>query len=149
MYALPPSEYITKNALENSSAKLFPINTLLIAMYGATIGACSILPFEAATNQACAALLPSDKINVMYEYQFFKEFETELIKKGVGGAQPNISAGLLKNLEIYYPPIELQNQFAERVEAIEAQKALAQKSLEKSEELFNSLLQKAFKGELV
>jgi len=47
------------------------------------------------------------------------------------------------------PPIELQNQFAERVKAIEIQKAIAQASLEKSEELFNSLLQKAFKGELV
>jgi type I restriction enzyme S subunit len=47
------------------------------------------------------------------------------------------------------PPLELQNQFAERVAVIEEQKAIAQKSLEHSESLFNSLLQKAFKGELV
>jgi type I restriction enzyme S subunit len=46
------------------------------------------------------------------------------------------------------PPLDLQNQFAKRVAAIEEQKAIAQKSLEKSESLFNSLLQKAFKGEL-
>ncbi|THD66441.1 restriction endonuclease subunit S [Robertkochia marina] len=149
MYALNPSEYITQEALDNSSAKLFPINTLLIAMYGATIGACSILKFEAATNQACAALLPTEKINVVFEYFYFKLYKQELIKMGVGGAQPNISAGILKNILIYYPPIDLQNQFAEYIKAIENQKNIAKKEYEKSEDLFNSLLQKAFKGELV
>ena len=101
LYVLKPSESITEEALKNSSAKLFPSDTLLIAMYGATIGACSILNFNAATNQACAALLPSDKVNTLFEFFFFREFKKELIKMGVGGAQPNISAGLLKNLKIY------------------------------------------------
>ncbi len=149
LYVLKPSESITEEALKNSSAKLFPSDTLLIAMYGATIGACSILNFNAATNQACAALLPSDKVNTLFEFFFFREFKKELIKMGVGGAQPNISAGLLKNLKIYYPPIDLQNQFADSVQAIEAQKAQAQASLAQAEDLFNSLLQRAFKGELV
>ena len=62
---------------------------------------------------------------------------------------PSLTKETLLRIKIPTPPIELQNQFAERVQAIEAQKALAQKSLKKSEELFNSLLQKAFKGELV
>ena len=61
----------------------------------------------------------------------------------------NINAQELQNIEILKAPVELQNQFAERVQAIETQKATAQASIEKSEELFNSLLQKAFKGELV
>lgn len=60
-YANYPTEHITDEALKNSSAKIFPKNTVLLAMYGATIGACSILPFDAATNQACGALLPTDK----------------------------------------------------------------------------------------
>jgi type I restriction enzyme S subunit len=55
----------------------------------------------------------------------------------------------MTELQVINPPLELQNQFAERVQAIEAQKAQAQQSLQKSEALFNSLLQKAFKGELV
>jgi len=148
LYVLEPSESITEEALKNSSAKIFPSDTLLIAMYGATIGACSILNFNAATNQACAALLPSDKVNILFEYFFFRKFKKELIKMGVGGAQPNISAGLLKNLKIYYPPISLQNKFAERVKAIEEQKAQAEASLAQAEDLFNSLLQRAFKGEL-
>jgi type I restriction enzyme S subunit len=60
-----------------------------------------------------------------------------------------MNTGVLNDLKFPYPPIELQNQFAERVQAIEQQKSIAQRSLEKSEALFNSLLQKAFKGELV
>ena len=148
MYALSPSEYITEAALNNSSAKLFPANTLLIAMYGATIGACSILNIEAATNQACAALIPTDEANVLYEYFFFSLYKNELIKLGVGGAQPNISAGILRSLNVMYPPLQLQNQFAERIVQIEQQKQQAEASLVKAEELFSSLLQRAFKGEL-
>jgi type I restriction enzyme S subunit len=55
----------------------------------------------------------------------------------------------MRNFPIPYPPLDIQNQFAERVLAIEAQKAQAQASLSKAEELFNSLLQKAFSGELL
>ncbi|SHJ63762.1 type I restriction enzyme, S subunit [Arenibacter nanhaiticus] len=79
-------------------------------------------------------------------YHFRKLAENNM--KGSAG-QKRVPTDFFKRFKIVCPPIELQNQFAERVEAIEAQKALAQKSLEKSEELFNSLLQKAFKGELV
>ena len=67
----------------------------------------------------------------------------------LGGAQQFLSLTLLRRLKINLPPIDLQNQFAERVQAIEAQKAQAQASLAQSEDLFNSLLQRAFKGELV
>ncbi len=60
----------------------------------------------------------------------------------------NISKAKLKQLKTPLPPIELQNQFAQHIEAIEQQKQQAQASLEKSNDLFNSLLQRAFKGEL-
>jgi type I restriction enzyme S subunit len=56
---------------------------------------------------------------------------------------------MVKGIEILFPPIKLQNQFADRVQAIEAQKAQSQASLSQAEDLFNSLLQRAFKGELV
>jgi type I restriction enzyme S subunit len=65
-----------------------------------------------------------------------------------GGTQKFVSLGDIRKMIVPIPPLQLQNQFAERVAVIEEQKAIAQKSLEKSEELFNSLLQKAFKGEL-
>lgn len=60
----------------------------------------------------------------------------------------NINAQELQDIKILTPPVTLQNQFAERIQAIEAQKQQAQASLQKSEALFNSLLQRAFKGEL-
>lgn len=81
----------------------------------------------------------------------FKSFRNEIrrISSGTSGSMKNISKKKYLSLEIIYPPFNLQNQFAERVQAIETQKAQAEQSLEKAEELFNSLLQKAFKGELV
>lgn len=79
------------------------------------------------------------------------EFFKDRLKRvfGIGGAQQFLSLSNIKSIMILNPPLELQNQFAERVAVIEEQKAIAQKSLEHSESLFNSLLQKAFKGELV
>lgn len=65
-------ERITQEGLDNSSAKLFPADTVLVAMYGATIGACSILGFEASTNQACAAFLPTSKVLPDYLYYFLQ-----------------------------------------------------------------------------
>jgi type I restriction enzyme S subunit len=73
----------------------------------------------------------------------------DLLKRASTTTIPDLSHGQFYDLNIIVPPLDLQNQFAERVSVIEEQKAIAQKSLEKSESLFNSLLQKAFKGELV
>lgn len=104
---------ITQLGLENSSAKIFPKNTVLIAMYGATIGNCSILKTEAATNQACAALLPNDKVNEEFLFFFLSSIKGELINKGVGGGQPNISATILKEIKIPLPSLQDQIRIAE------------------------------------
>ena len=81
----------------------------------------------------------------------FIEFFINLIDLSnyvTGSAQPKLNRKNMDQIKIFCPPIELQNQFAERVKAIEAQKAQAQASLAQAEDLFNSLLQRAFKGEL-
>lgn len=78
-----------------------------------------------------------------------KELNREFVNSNSGSAQPMITQKFMREFMLIDVPIELQNQFAERVQIIEQQKAIAQKSLEKSEQLFNSLLQKAFIGELV
>lgn len=106
------NDYITELGLNNSSAKLFPINTVLVAMYGATIGACSIMKIEASTNQACAALLPADKVNHEYLYYYLKSIKQKLINQGVGGGQPNISATILKNTDIWLPAYNTQLHIA-------------------------------------
>lgn len=85
--------------------------------------------------------------NLVYLKYFVSYFRIERFSHGAG--VPTLDRKLVHKELAPFPPFELQNQFAERVAVIEEQKAIAQKSLEKSESLFNSLLQKAFKGELV
>ena len=138
-YTNKPKEYITELALENSSAKIFPINTVLVAMYGATIGACSILNMEAATNQACGALLPSNQCDPVYLYYYLKSIKKELIGKGVGGAQPNISGSILKATKIPLPPLDQQKKIAAILDAADAYRQKTKALIKKYDELTQSL----------
>ena len=139
-YANYPEEHITVEALNNSSAKIFPKNTVLLAMYGATIGACSILPFEAATNQACSALLPTDNYDANFLFYYLKYIKNDLIKRGVGGAQPNISGGIIKDTLIPSITLEVQQKIANILDAADAlrqnNKALVAKYDELTQALF-------------
>ena len=148
---LDTSEKISKDALNNSSCKLYPIGSLIIAMYGQgkTRGQIGMLGITATTNQACAVIPPSDKMNFKYLFNLLGLCYDDLRRLGRGGNQPNLNTGLIKKYTILNPPIELQTQFAQRIQNIESQKAKAQAALQQSEDLFNCLLQKAFKGELV
>lgn len=145
------SECISETALEKTSCKLNPAGSIIIAMYGQgkTRGQVGRLGIEATTNQACAVIPPSNNMNYEYLFVLLKLLYEELRQLGRGGNQPNLNGALVKSFEVISPPLDLQNQFAERLEAIEKQKQQAQASLKKSEDLFNCLLQKAFKGELV
>ena len=134
-----PKEYITPVGLQNSSAKLFPKNTVLVAMYGATIGACSILDEEAATNQACAALLPCSELEPAFLYFYFSSIKNDLVNKGVGGAQPNISLGILKNLEIPLPPLEEQKKIAAILDAADDYRQKTKALIDKYDQLIQSL----------
>ena len=109
-YLYNVEDFITEDGLNNSSAKMYEPDTVLIAMYGATIGATSILKINACTNQACAAFKPNDKVKPEYLYYFLRSKRNEFIKDGVGGAQPNISAGYLKKVSMELPEIKEQNE---------------------------------------
>ena len=137
-------ECITEMGLQNSSAKLFPVGTVLLAMYGATIGAVSILGIEACSNQACAAFLPVDTISPIYLYFFLFLQKQHFIKLGVGGAQPNISGEILKREKILCPPVVLQTQFANFVQSVEQQKEVFSARLSHIEVLYKSLMQEYF-----
>lgn len=102
-------------------------------------------------NQRVAKICSSDNYNLVFLKFFLKQkkVKNELIGVSRGVRQANLSNEDFYKLEVINPSIDLQNQFAKRVAVIEEQKTIAQKSLEHSESLFNSLLQKAFKGELV
>lgn len=143
-------EKISELGLKNSSCKLYEKGSIIIAMYGQgkTRGQVGMLGIPATTNQACAVLSPSKKMNFIYLYEYLKLVYDDLRSLGRGGNQPNLNAGLLKNYKVLNPPIPLQTQFAEKIALNEQQKDLAKQELQESEDLFNCLLQKAFKGEL-
>lgn len=118
-YLYDCEEYITQEGLINSPAKMYEPETVVIAMYGATIGAVSILKMNACTNQACAAFPKIDKVLPEYLYYFFKSQKTKFCQDGVGGAQPNISLGYLKAVEINLINIEEQKKIIECLSKIE------------------------------
>ncbi|WP_139854249.1 restriction endonuclease subunit S [Aequorivita sinensis] len=120
---------------------------VLIGRQGALCGNVKIATGKFHATEHAIVCTPKKKYKTIWLYYLLDLIN--LNRFATGAAQPGLNVSTLNELEVIFAPYELQNQFAERVQAIESQKALAQKSLEKSEELFNSLLQKAFKGELV
>jgi len=107
---------ITELGLKESSAKLFPVNSVLVAMYGATAGKVGILGIEASTNQAVCAIFPNEKCLPKYLYHLLRSQEETLVGLSVGGAQPNISQTIIKEFEIPLPPIEVQQQILDELE---------------------------------
>lgn len=101
---LNTKEKLTEEAVVKSSAKLLPPNTILMAMYGATIGRLSILGVEATCNQACCAFLPSEDYSRDFLFYYLDFIKADLIKMGSGAGQPNISQQLIKDISILLPP---------------------------------------------
>lgn len=106
-------EKITEEGVRNSSAKVFPSGTLLIALYGATVGRLGILNITAATNQAVCAIFPNEKIHREYLFYYLLRQRHELIDSRTGGAQPNISQEIIRELELPLPPLSEQHRIAD------------------------------------
>lgn len=134
-YLFETDEKISQLGLENSSARIYLKNTVLLAMYGATIGATSILKIDAATNQACAAFSPREDVLPEYLYAFLESQKDKFIKDAVGGAQPNLSAGYLKNIDFDYPPLEQQPKITNTLNKIDELLLLRKQQLAKLDEL--------------
>ena len=99
-FIVDTEETITDEAIAKSSAKLLPEKSILIAMYGATVGQYAILSKAMTCNQAVCALLPNDNYPYTYLFMYAKNKKDELINKAVGSAQQNISQILIKDLDI-------------------------------------------------
>ncbi len=111
-------EHISEDAVKKSSAKIFPEGSLLIALYGATIGKLAFLGVEATTNQAICGIYKNEFIDSKYLYNFLLNRKQKLISQGTGGAQPNISQTILKKLEIPLAPLPIQRAIVSKIEAL-------------------------------
>lgn len=114
IYDIP--ENITEKALEETSVKLNPSGSVLIAMYGATIGKVGILTFPATTNQACCACIKYDGVEQLYLFYYLLSHKEEFIMQGGGGAQPNISREKIIATYIPVPPIKEQKRIISEIE---------------------------------
>lgn len=118
-------EHITEKGLADSSAKLVPAGSILIAMYGQgkTRGMTAYLGIEASTNQACACILPTEKIDMVFMWQYFVNSYNELRNLAKGSNQANLNAGMIKSFPVPVPPIELQKQYSAFVAQVDKSKA--------------------------
>lgn len=139
-------EYITEAGLADSSAKLLPVGTVLVAMYGQgkTRGMTAYLDIEASTNQACACILPSDKIDSWYLWKYFELSYDKLRSLAQGAGQPNLNGNMIKNFQVLVPPIEMQMEYVNFVKRVDKLKVAVQKALEEIQNLFDSLMQEYF-----
>ena len=143
-------EMITEKGRGSSNCSLYPPKSIVIAMYGQgkTRGRTGMLSIPCTTNQACAVILPGEKISQDYLWEYLKLSYEQIRGLGRGGNQPNLNLSLVKNFEVFVPPIEMQDSYLEKVTKgqmlIEKQKA----QLVQEEKLFRSLAQQAFNGDL-
>lgn len=138
-YITRVEEYITELAVEKSSAKLVSKGSLLIAMYGATVGEVSQLTFDATTNQAICNISPDENIcDVNYLYRFLEASKPYLLSRRVGGGQPNISQGIIKDLEVPLPPLLEQRRIASILDKADELRQKRQQAIEKLDQLLQA-----------
>ena len=144
---------ITEEAFNKfTSLKLFPVNTLLIAMYGATIGKVGILKTEATTNQACCALANSYRFDINYMFYFFIGIREDIIRLSYGGGQPNISQDTIKQLRIPCPPkkeqLDIVKYLQQRTTALDNLLKNIDVQIEKLQELRKIKIYEAVTGKI-
>ncbi|MDN4607351.1 restriction endonuclease subunit S [Sporosarcina highlanderae] len=152
-YIYDSEEKINSDAIANSSAKLLPINTVLVAMYGQglTRGRASILNIEAACNQAVCALLPNENVLSEFLFYYFMEGYQRFRQIAKGGNQENFSATMISEFLLPLPPFEEQKAIVHILEGIfnreeEAESIINLKDM--VDELKQCILLKAYRGEL-
>ncbi|WBM75337.1 restriction endonuclease subunit S [Saprospira grandis] len=138
-------EKITEIGLKNSSAKMYPKNTILLAMYGATVGKLGVINNTMSCNQACCAIIPNlEKVDTWFLFYYLLALRKRLISLSVGSAQPNISASLIKKLKIPSIPLNEQKKFSTKLYFIDQTVKSVKSQITHSQSLQKSLINQIF-----
>jgi type I restriction enzyme S subunit len=146
------SKLITQKAKEDFKLKKYPSNSLIIAMYGATIGKVGLLKIETTTNQACCVLAEPKSVYINYVFFWFIANKERVVSLAYGGGQPNISQETIKSLRIHCPPINEQQQIVsyldEKTKEIDDLLTLEQKKIDLLKEYRQSLISEVVTGKI-
>jgi type I restriction enzyme S subunit len=143
-------EAITEDGLANSSAKLFPSKTVIMALYGATVGELGILAMEAATNQACCALFPKDpRSHYIHSFLFCQQNKQNLIGLSAGAAQNNISQQIVRTFKMTMPSASVMSSFVEHLDPVFDQLLNLQRQNQKLRAARDLLLPRLMNGEIL
>ena len=133
--------FITEDGLKNSSAKWIPANSVVVAMYGATVGKVGLLEIPCTTNQAVCSILPNNSIIPMFLLYAVKDKEEWMIDQAAGAAQPNISQAVIRKMEIPVPTKDEQIAFVEIAKQADKSKFELKQAIEKIDKVTRALMQ--------
>lgn len=148
MYIRDCEMCITEEGMKNSSAKYYPVDTILVAMYGATAAQVGILKFEATSNQAVCGILPHKDFIPEYIYYWFTNIQKDLAAQAQGGAQPNLSQVKIKKVSISYPSRTIQHSIVSHLDSLSSTirklEELQQKTIAECDALKQAMLREVF-----
>ena len=142
-------KYITQIGYDNSSTRMMPVDTVMIALTGATAGKIGYLNFEACGNQSITGILPCDELNQRYLYFYLISQRNKILADCIGGAQPHISQGYVKNMRVPVPTKEEQQSIVEKLKGLSAIISQRQKEIELLDDLIKARFVEMFGDMLI
>jgi type I restriction enzyme, S subunit len=146
------SKYITKLGLDSSSARLFPINTVVIALTGATTAKLGVLEIETSTNQSITGILPNNEFNSKFLFYQLLSLRREIISNSLGTAQPHINKRIVDEILVKLPAVKKQQTIVTKIEELLSDLENGKQQLQLTQQQLKvyrqSLLKWAFEGKL-
>lgn len=139
------TEFISSEAIQKSSAKIVSSGAILVAMYGATVGRMALLGIDAATNQAVCNIIPDASMaDTKYVYYALLSKVPDFLRSAIGGAQPNISQGLIRSTEIPLPPLPEQKRIAAILDKADAIRRKRQQAIQLADDFLRAVFLNMF-----